>query len=67
MKHPFFNEVDIESIMTKKMKAPFIPKIENNFDLSNFDNQNLDIKQTVYESTRKSNIKDKQYMFNNFS
>ena len=45
LSHPRFVDLDIDSILSKKMSAPFIPKIDGTRDLSNFDpevvNQNL--------------------------
>ena len=35
--HPWFSDVDIDAILNKKAPAPFIPKIESQRDLSNFD------------------------------
>jgi len=35
--HPWFNGVDWNVIMKKEIKAPFIPVIKNDVDVSNFD------------------------------
>jgi hypothetical protein len=37
LKHPWFAEIDIDSILSKKEVSPYIPKIEGIKDLSNFD------------------------------
>ena len=35
--HPFFKDVDIESLLQKRAEAPFIPDIAGQRDLRNFD------------------------------
>jgi hypothetical protein len=37
LKHPWFADIDIESILAKREVSPYIPKIEGIRDLSNFD------------------------------
>lgn len=36
--HPFFKTINFETLMQKGIKAPFIPQVENKFDVGNFDN-----------------------------
>ena len=38
-KHFYFNNVNWEDYRNKKINTPFIPKLKNEFDLSNFDKQ----------------------------
>ena len=35
--HPFFADVDIEGLLSKRVDPPFIPEINNRKDLRNFD------------------------------
>ncbi|KAL1457825.1 hypothetical protein WDU94_008017 [Cyamophila willieti] len=35
-RHPFFNVIDWEDLASKKIRAPFVPKISNELDVSNF-------------------------------
>ncbi len=35
--HPWFKEIDMDELYAKSIKPPFIPKIEGNRDLQNFD------------------------------
>lgn len=35
--HPFFQDVDFESLRRKEVKAPFIPRVDGLVDTSNFD------------------------------
>lgn len=37
--HPWFADLDIKSLMAKKLEAPFIPAVANNLDLNNFDKE----------------------------
>lgn len=36
-KHPWFEGFDWNALLEKKLKAPFVPKIKNETDISNFD------------------------------
>uniref|UniRef100_A0A8D8Y790 non-specific serine/threonine protein kinase n=1 Tax=Cacopsylla melanoneura TaxID=428564 RepID=A0A8D8Y790_9HEMI len=38
-RHPFFNVIDWEDLASKKIKAPFVPKISNELDVSNFSDE----------------------------
>lgn len=35
--HPWFNDVNWEAMLEKKIKAPFVPMLKNELDVSNFD------------------------------
>eukprot|EP00915_Cephaloidophora_sp_WS-2016_P002184 GHVH01002922.1.p1 GENE.GHVH01002922.1~~GHVH01002922.1.p1 ORF type:complete len:716 (+),score=74.79 GHVH01002922.1:2378-4525(+) len=38
-RHPFFRDVDFEGLKNKRVVAPFVPTISNEFDTSNFDRE----------------------------
>lgn len=67
--HPFFKNIDFESLIKKAMKAPFIPMIENQFDVQNFDKEftgeNPDAK-SVIPSKNIEMIKRNQDKFKDF-
>ena len=50
-KHPFFSSIKFDSIQKKKIKAPFIPKIDENNEFEYFDEEylNMDIKESPVE------------------
>ena len=50
-KHPFFSSTKFDSIQKKKIKAPFIPKIDENNEFEYFDEEylNMDIKESPVE------------------
>lgn len=35
--HPWFQGIDWSALLTKKVKAPFVPNIKSEIDVSNFD------------------------------
>jgi hypothetical protein len=35
--HPWFEKLNWESVFNKKIKAPFIPKLSSDIDITNFD------------------------------
>jgi len=37
LSHPFFNGLNLDDLLNKKLEAPFVPKIKDIKDLSNFD------------------------------
>ena len=37
--HPWFEKVDWNALMEKKIKPPFIPKIKNELDVTHFDEE----------------------------
>lgn len=37
MEHPWFAKMNFKSLMEKKIKAPFIPKLNSKTDTQNFD------------------------------
>ena len=36
-KHPWFENVDWDALLNKKIGAPFVPKVKSESDVSNFD------------------------------
>lgn len=36
-KHPWFDRINWQALKSKKVKAPFIPKLANETDTNNFD------------------------------
>ncbi|KAI5737364.1 hypothetical protein M8J76_012789 [Diaphorina citri] len=38
-RHPFFNVIDWDDLATKRIPAPFVPKISNELDVSNFSDE----------------------------
>ena len=63
--HPFFKGIDFQEIENKKVKSPFIPKIENNTDVQNFDEvfTNEDIEMSYIQRNNMEIIKENQYKF----
>ena len=37
--HPWFKDIDMKDLLAKKIKSPYLPKIENQGDLQNFDEE----------------------------
>lgn len=37
LSHPFFNGLNLDDLLEKKIEAPFVPTIKDIKDLSNFD------------------------------
>jgi len=35
--HPWFDKLSWEGLLAKKLKAPFVPKLSSDIDLTNFD------------------------------
>ena len=50
-KHPFFSSIKFDSLMKKKIKAPYIPNIDENNEFEYFDEEylNMDIKESPVE------------------
>ncbi len=67
--HPFFKSIDFHEIENKKIKSPFIPKIENSTDVQNFDEiftqENLDM--SYIQKNNREIIKANQDKFDEFS
>lgn len=38
-RHPWFEKVDWEAILTKRIRPPYVPKIKGELDVSNFDEE----------------------------
>ena len=68
MLHPFFRDVDIEALLNKSVKPPFVPEINNKNDLRNFDpevtQQNL--AESILPPEAKQIISSKADAFNDF-
>ena len=67
--HPFFAKINFTDIENKKVKAPFIPEIENDTDVSNFDEEftNEEVGMSYIPKKNLDLIKKNQNMFKNFS
>ena len=68
-KHPFFNGLDFDLIEQQKVPAPFIPQIDNNTDVQNFDAvfTNEDVGMSYIPKRNMEVIKANQYKFDDFS
>ena len=55
--HPFFSVIDWDSLIEKKIKPPFIPKLKNDVDLRYFDNCFTD--EPIGGPKRKITIRDR--------
>ena len=68
--HPFFKGLDIEALLQKKIKAPFIPSILHNRDLRHFDQevtgQGLAESILPPQSIQEIKTKQQQGAFDNF-
>ena len=40
--HPFYKSIDWNGLMAKTEKAPWVPKVKNDLDVSNFDSYGVD-------------------------
>jgi serine/threonine protein kinase len=49
-KHPFFQTLDWDELYQKKVKAPFLPSVEN-YGLSNFEKRFLDETTSSFDDT----------------
>ena len=67
--HPFFKGIDFQEIENKKVTSPFIPKIENNTDVQNFDEAftKEELELSYVQKNNMDIIKANQYMFEEFS
>jgi hypothetical protein len=36
-RHPWFKNIDWDALLQKKLKAPYIPNLKSDIDISNFD------------------------------
>ena len=68
-KHPFFAKIDFNAIEQKKVKAPFIPEVENDTDVQNFDEEftNEDVGMSYIPKKNLEMIKKNQNMFKDFN
>jgi hypothetical protein len=64
--HPFFNGLDIEKLLAKKLIPPYNPQIKD--DLKFFDSKltnQVDIQESVIDRDRKKFILQNQHVFTN--
>jgi serum/glucocorticoid-regulated kinase 2 len=68
-KHPFFAKIDFNLIEQKKVKAPFIPEVENDTDVQNFDEEftSEEVGMSYIPKKDMEMIKKNQGMFKDFS
>lgn len=68
LEHPFFNSINKEQIILKQINPEFIPKIDNDFDLNNFDKEitNQPLQMTKISDSGMSLIRRNQSLFKNF-
>ena len=67
-KHPFFAKIDFDLFEQKKIEAPFIPEIDNNTDVQNFDEEftSEEVRMSYIPKKKMELIKKNQEMFKNF-
>ena len=67
--HPFFAKINFNDVEQKKLKAPFIPEIESDKDVSNFDEEftSEEVGMSYIPKKNLDLIKKNQNMFKNFS
>ena len=67
--HPFFAKIDFNAVEQKKIKAPFIPEVENDTDVQNFDEEftNEEVGMSYIPKKNMDLIKKNQGMFKDFS
>ena len=63
--HPFFAEIEWEKLLQKKIKAPFVPKIEGDLDLGNRDR--VFTKEAPRETPENSDRPLRKAKFDNFT
>jgi len=63
LSHKFFDGIDVDDLMDKKIKPPFIPTLDENdkLDVSNFDEQytNCEAKESIIDNDMKERIINK--------
>jgi serine/threonine protein kinase len=64
--HPFFAEINWESILQKRIKPPFIPKLKSNFDTKYIDSEFLS-EQPCDSYNKGDTIDTKDDLFKDFS
>ena len=66
--HPFFAKIDFNAVEQKKLKAPFIPEVENDTDVQNFDEEftNEEVGMSYIPKKNMEMIKKNQGMFKDF-
>ena len=67
--HPFFKGIDFHEIELKRVESPFIPQIDNNTDVQNFDETftKEDIETSYIQKNSMDIIKANQHKFDDFS
>jgi len=68
LNHPWFAEIDMNKLLKKQIEAPFRPKVEQAFDLSNFDEKfiKLDAAESMLPEEGIQKIEAKKDAFENF-
>eukprot|EP00347_Sterkiella_histriomuscorum_P024519 403330825 len=66
--HPFFKGIDLEKLIKKELPPPFIPKLQSEYDLSNFDQKyvKLDLTESVLPEEGIQKIQAKKDAFEKF-
>ena len=67
--HPFFKGIDFQAIEQKKVESPFIPQIDNNTDVQNFDETftKENVENSYIQKKNMEMIKANQHKFDGFS
>ena len=67
--HPFFKGINFQDIENKKITSPFIPQINDNTDVQNFDETftKEDVEMSYIQGNNMDIIKANQYKFEEFS
>ena len=67
--HPFFKGIDFHEIELKRVESPFIPQIDNNTDVQNFDETftKEDVETSYIQKNSMDIIKANQHKFDDFS
>lgn len=68
LSHPFFAGLDLEKLLKKELPPPFIPKLQSEYDLSNFDQKyvKLDLTESVLPEEGIQKIQQKKDAFEKF-
>ena len=68
-KHPFFDKIDFKAVEERKLKAPFIPEVESDTDVQNFDEEftSEEVGMSYIPKKNMEMIKKNQGMFKDFS
>lgn len=66
--HPWFSDLNMEDILAKKVKSPYIPAIKDKQDLQNFDSEvtNESLQESIVPEESQNIILDKKDAFKDF-